>query len=1194
MNRFPCSLVPFVIAAMLSCAGSPVQADPPSFAGDVRPILSQYCFKCHGPDSETRRGGVRLDRPEAAVAAGESGARPIVPGDVAASELVRRIRSADPDEVMPPPSTKLALTDAQKEILVKWITSGAEYSAHWAFVPPQDRPLPVVDDPRWNEQSIDRFALQKLTEKGLSPNPPADPYEAIRRVYFDLIGLPPSSEAADAFAADPSDVAYERLVDDLLSHPGYGERWARKWLDLARYADTNGYEKDKPRTIWPYRDWVIDALQNDMPFDRFTIEQLAGDMLPGASLSQRIATGFHRNTMLNEEGGIDPLEFRFHAMTDRVSTTGTVWLGLTLMCAQCHSHKYDPIAQTEYYGLMALLDNADEPELPIPDPAVEAKRPEIEARITELTRALPDRFPVAANVEWAVVTGEVKTESGAAVIQKDDGAFFVEGPISDVDRYDVLLSANAGEWTSLRLQALADPGLPSNGPGRTQHGNFVVTELSAKVVAAGQSEREIKIAEATVDFAQDQFPAAHMLDGKPNTGWAIHGPGEWNVNRTATFRFAEPLKLADGERLVVTIDQHFGGKHVLGKFGLSLGKPVDSDVPIAQRRQEAIGRSFAQWVAAETSKAGQWRVPRVAMARSNLPLLTVQDDQSVLATGDITKSDLYEISLADVPAGVTAVRLEAIPDDRLPRGGPGAVYYEGPHGDFYLSEVEIDAAGHNAKIVEGTQSFANGGHVAAKCFDGDQQSGWSIDGGQGRLHVAVFKLAEPTQAAGSMNIKMLCERYYAPGMGRFRWSYTTESNVGPATDMPEQVAAVLRKPTDRWSADERGIAFDRFLQTTPELQAARQEIDGLKASLTARTTTLAMRERPAHNPRPTFRRHRGEYLQPREQIAAGTPAFLTTADNPAPKNRLEFARWIVSPSNPLTARVTVNRAWESFFGRGLVRTSQDFGYQGELPTHPELLDHLALQFVRDGWSLKRLQKSIVMSRVYRQSSVVRKEAAERDPDNRWLSRGPRTRLEAEQLRDGALAIAGLLSNKRGGPSVFPPQPSTITTEGAYGQFAWNVSSGEDRWRRSLYTFTKRTTPFAFFATFDAPSGEACVARRESTNTPLQALSLLNDVSMIEAARALGKWAAEHSLDDPVRATAILRRTTTRPPTPREVEAIVLYAKRQRERITTNELPAAKIAGDTVAPDAAPEAVTEQAVWTLVARVALNLDEAIVK
>ena len=1190
MNRLLRSIVLFVIAAMSWFDRSLLRADPPSFAGDVRPILSQYCFKCHGPDNEARRGGVRLDRPEAAIAAGESGVRPVVPGNVAASELVRRIRSADPDEVMPPRSTKMVLTEAQKEILEQWIADGANYSALWAFVPPRDFPVPVADDPSWNERSIDRFALAKLKEKGLSSNPPADPYEVIRRVYFDLIGLPPSVAAADAFAADPSDAAYEKLVDDLLSHPGYGERWARKWLDLARYADTNGYEKDKPRTIWPYRDWVIDALQDDMPFDQFTIEQLAGDMLPGASLSQRIATGFHRNTMLNEEGGIDPLEFRFHAMTDRVATTGTVWLGLTLMCAQCHTHKYDPIAQTEYYGLMALLDNADEPELPIPDPTVESKRAEIEASIARLTRALPDRFPVAVDVDWTVANGEVRTESGVAVVQKDDGAFFVEGPPAETDRYVATLPAKSGEWISLRLQALADARLPSKGPGLTPHGNFVVTELSAKVVAEGLAEREIKIAEATVDFAQDQFPAAHMLDGKPNTGWAIHGPGEWNVNRTATFRFAEPLKLSDGERLVVAIDQSYGGKHLLGKFSLSLGKSVAADVPVAQRRQEAIDVAFAQWIAAEVPKAGQWRVARVAAARSNLPLLTIQDDQSVLATGDFTKSDMYEISLADVPAGVTAIRLEAIPDERLPRGGPGAVYYEGPHGDFYLSEVEVDAAGQAARIVEGTQSFASGGHVAAKCFDGDQQSGWSIDGGQGRRHVAVFKFAEPTRAAGTMNIKMLCERYYAPGMGRFRWSTTTESKVGPATDMPEQVAAVLRKPIGQWSADERAVVFERFLQTTPELKVARQEIDSLKASLAVRTTTLSMRERPADNPRPTFRRHRGEYLLPREQIAPATPAFLTTAENPAPRNRLEFARWLVSPSNPLTARVTVNRAWESFFGRGLVRTSQDFGYQGELPTHPELLDHLALQFVRNGWSLKQLHKSIVMSRVYRQSAVVRKEAAERDSDNRWLSRGPRTRLEAEQLRDGALAIAGLLSSKRGGPSVFPPQPSTITTEGAYGQFAWNVSAGEDRWRRSLYTFTKRTTPFAFFATFDAPSGEACVARRDSTNTPLQALSLLNDVSMIEAARALGRWATEQSPDDSVRATAILRRTITRPPTSREVEAVVAYARRQRERMTASELPAARIVGDT----AASEAATEQAVWTLVARVALNLDDTVVK
>ncbi len=366
--------------------------DSVSYSRDVRPILSQYCFKCHGPDELTRHGGLRLDHPESAYGPGDSEAIAIVPGSVDKSELVRRIESHDADEVMPPPTSKMTLTAAQKDILKKWISSGAKYEMHWAFMLPQKIEPPIVPNTLWNQNAIDRFAFSKLTELGLAPQQPGNPYEQIRRVYLDLVGLPPSVQAADQFAANPTEAAYEKIVDDLLQSPDYGERWARKWLDLARYADTNGYEKDKVRTIWPYRDWVINALQNDMPFDQFTIEQLAGDMLPNATIDQKIATGFHRNTMLNEEGGIDPLEFRYHAMVDRTATTGTVWLGLTIGCAQCHTHKYDPISHHEYFGMFALLNNADEPELPIPDKNAHVVKADVQRKIEELTSQLADRF----------------------------------------------------------------------------------------------------------------------------------------------------------------------------------------------------------------------------------------------------------------------------------------------------------------------------------------------------------------------------------------------------------------------------------------------------------------------------------------------------------------------------------------------------------------------------------------------------------------------------------------------------------------------------------------------------------------------------------------------------------------------------------------------------------------------------------
>ena len=1162
--------------------------DSVSYSRDVRPILSQYCFKCHGPDELTRHGGLRLDHPESAYGSGESGEIAIVPGSVDKSELVRRIESQDADEVMPPESSKLTLTETQKEVLKRWIADGAKYETHWAFELPKKTEPPIVGDKLWNQTAIDRFTFNKLTELGLTPQHPGSPYEQIRRVYLDLVGLPPSGEAADQFAADPSDAAYEKIVDDLLQSPDYGERWARKWLDLARYADTNGYEKDKVRTIWPYRDWVINALQKDMPFDQFTIEQLAGDMLPHATLEQKIATGFHRNTMLNEEGGIDPLEFRFYAMADRTATTGTVWLGLTLGCAQCHTHKYDPISHHEYYGIFALLNNADEPELPIPDQNVEAKKAEVERKIEELTSKLVDRFPVPTDVTWLVPEAmNPQSAQGTAIALEANHVVRAQVPAKATDSFTVTLKVPAGSYDSLQLEALSDPTLPSKGPGLTDHGNFVLTELTASV-----GDTPIKLIDANADFAQPSFPAQHAIDGVASTGWAIHGPGQWNVDRKLTARFEKPLVTEGEQSLTVRLDQNYGGHHLLGKFRISLGKRVDGDVPVEARRAQLLTKRFDEWIQEQAAKVNSWEVAKPVDATSTTPLLTILDDQSILASGDFKKADTYVVDFDSLPAGVTGLQLEAIPDERLPKGGPGAVYYEGPIGDFFLSEVTVSQQDQVLKISDASQSFANGGNNAAKCIDGDKQSGWSIDGGQRRRHVAVFKFEKPTDKAAPISISMLCERWYAAGMGRFRWSYTTQP-IGSATDLPKDVAKLVKVPAEQWTTSDRNLLMKAFLDRTPELAEARKEIDALRNSLLPSLSTLVMRERPSNHPRATHRYHRGEFLQPRDEVKPHTPLCVSNKTK-QPTNRLEFAKWLVSPENPLTARVTVNRAWEAFFGRGLVRTSQDFGFQGDLPTHPELLDYLALDFMAKGWSLKQLHKQIVMSQVYRQSSEVRPEALAKDPDNRWLSRGPRVRLDAEVVRDQALAVSGLLSKKRGGPSVFPPQPANVTTEGTYGALSWNVSSGEDRFRRSLYTFTKRTSPFALTATFDAPSGEACVARRDITNTPMQALSLLNDVTFMEAARELGKATANAKGDDQEKLAGLFRKILVRPATDAEISTLLDYYSHQRTRLADGQLPASKIASDSTSEKVKDDDAIQRAAWTLVARVIMNLDEAVTK
>ena len=1006
----------------------------PDFAIDVRPILSQRCFKCHGPDEAARKSKLRLDQPEAAILPAKSGAIAIVPGKPGESELVKRILSTAEDEVMPPPSTKSLLTSAEKETLQRWIAAGAEYKQHWAFIAPKRAPLPPILNTSWPRTAIDRFVLARLEKEGLEPSPPADRTTLARRVYLDLIGLPPTPEEADALASDPSEAAYERLVDGLLSSPHYGERWGRRWMDLARYADTNGYEKDRQRSLWPWRDWVMKALNADMPFDQFTIEQIAGDMLPKATSEQITATGFHRNTMLNEEGGIDPLEFRFHAMTDRVGTTGLTWLGLTVGCAQCHTHKYDPIPHREYYQMMAFLNNADEPDLDLPSRDSEKQHQTNLEKAAKLLADLPNKFP----------------ENGQA----------------------------------------------GKTPGPT-----------ANAVASSET-------------------------------------------RSQTL---------DGPTLEV-------------------------------RRRQALEKAFGDWLARERGRFVQWISLRPIEAKSNMPLLTVQPDNSVFASGDITKSDLYELRFRSELRGITAVRLEALPDERLPRHGPGMAYYEGPKGDFFMGEFQISAQGIPLKFSGATQSYAKnnfGSNASAgMATDGDPQTGWSTAGREGERHEAVFPLAEPLSEAGDLRLRMLFGRHYACSLGRFRISVTTHPGGAQARDLPEKVVRLLQIPDAELTGEQRQSLREHFLLTTPELASARGEIETLRKPL-ARPVTMIMRERPPENPRPTFVHKRGEFLQPTERAEPGVITAVSPFPPEWPRNRLGFARWLVSTNNPLTARVTVNRQWQAFFSRGLVRTTEDFGFQGEMPSHPELLDWLAVEFMRQGWSQKKLHKIIVMSATYRQSSRATAELLARDPENRLLARGPHGRLDAELIRDSALKASGLLSTKMGGPGVYPPQPVGVT-EVAFGSPAWTASGGEDRYRRSLYTFMKRTAPFAMFNTFDAPTGESCVARRDVSNTPLQALTLLNDVFFIEVSQAMGRMLAAQAGSVESRIRDAFRRCLTRAPSAEETDVLFRFFNAQQQRLSSQNLDAKAIAGE------GPGDVVECAAWTTLARAILNLDEMITK
>ncbi|MBI5801857.1 MAG: DUF1553 domain-containing protein, partial [Verrucomicrobia bacterium] len=626
---------------------------------------------------------------------------------------------------------------------------------------------------------------------------------------------------------------------------------------------------------------------------------------------------------------------------------------------------------------------------------------------------------------------------------------------------------------------------------------------------------------------------------------------------------------------------------------------------------EHLAQRFSEWLATERPRIVQWTALRPHEAKSNLPLLTVQPDDSVFASGDISKMDTYELTFRNVPAGVTALRLEALPDDRLPAHGPGMTYYEGRKGDFFMGEFKVFAGTSQVKLVRATESFSknnfgNAPVTAALATDGNPETGWSTATREGERHEAVFNLAEPLRVVGDLRVKMLFGRHYAASLGRFRIAFTTDARGATASTLPPEAQELLLRPDKQLTAAERAKLREHFLLVAPELKDARTEIETLQKPPVLQTT-LVLRERPPVNPRPTFRHHRGEFLSPKEAIAPGVLGVLNPLPPGAPTNRLGFAQWLVSTDNPLTARVTVNRQWAAFFGRGIVRTTEDFGLQGDAPTHPELLDWLAVEFVkgsgglglgsgvstRTPWSLKQLHRLIVTSATYQQGSSFASDprTSPQTPDprpNSLLSRFPRARLDAELIRDCVLRASGLLSAKVGGQSVFPPQPASVTSEGVYGAKSWDESKGEDRYRRGLYTFAKRSAPYAMFNTFDGPSGEACVARRDVSNTPLQALTLLNDTVILEAAQALGRQLAAQPGSVESRVESLFRRCLTRPPSADERAQLVKFFAAQRARFASGELKAADFAGKGDGD------ATDRAAWTALARALLNLDEFIAK
>ena len=990
------------------------------FNRDIRPILSNACFRCHGPDAAVREAELRLDIPAGAFAK-RDGRAAIVPKYPAQSELMRRITHQDPQERMPPHDSKRVLTPAEIDLLRRWIEEGAAWQKHWAFESLHQPSSPQLPKENWSKNPIDQFVLKRLRGQGLSPARQASRETLIRRVAFDLTGLPPTLEQIDRFLNDKSPAAYEEMVDRYLESSAYGEQMARHWLDLARYADTNGYQYDTERTQWVWRDWVIDAYNRNMPFDQFTIEQLAGDLLPQATAQQRLATGFNRNHGITIEGGIIDEEYRVEYVMDRLVTVGSVWMGLTIGCARCHEHKYDPISQQEFYQMFAFFNQVPErgmrgfaPQETIASPLAAHHQAELAKQIAQLQIALSKPLDDDAEVQqwarkissagasWQVLSpGLMKSSGGSNFTKLADQSLLVGGANPGKDIYQIHASTEQSGLTAVRLQALTHESLPGGGPGRHTNSNFVLSEFELRVVSSKdpQQSKQVKFSQAKADYSQANYEIGKTIDGTTanNNGWAVDGPTR-KKPVTAIFVAAEPFGYVGGTEL------QFRLRHE-ANFGT-----------------HGVGR------------------PR--------------------------------LSISSAPVG--------------------SLRFDGP----------------------------------------------------------------------------------------------------PA----ELVRIASLSAADR-SGQERAKLISYFKEYHAKYQQLRKQLALLKQKKQAAfPATMIMKD--LAKPRETFVLNRGQYDAPTKKVSPSVPKIFPPLPADAPQNRLGLARWLMDPAHPLTARVTINRYWQRLFGVGLVKTAEDFGVQGEMPSHPELLDWLAAEFIKEGWDIKQIHRLMLTSATYRQTSHVGSAAYAEDPENRLLRRGPRMRLAAEEIRDNALSISGLLVQRLGGKGVYPYQPKGIWMElnnrpGYSRQYP--EGRGEDLYRRSLYTFWKRTVPSPMLKTLDAPEREFCTLQRSRTNTPLQSLLLLNGPQFVEAARFLGSRMLGEG-GDTVEEKVVFgfRLATGRRPSQQETELIKSVYGSELKRFRSNPAAAQRILQVGQSVLAAEADVSEQAAWTSVARMLLNLDEAITK
>ncbi len=1200
----------FCVIAGITLSGA---APAPDFDTAVRPILDTHCFDCHNP--EKRKSGLDLTTSATATTGGDSGLAAFAPHDPAGSSALTRIQSDDPEEQMPPKGDRL--TEAEITTLQAWVQAGAARGAedqsatalrsdHWSFQNPVQAPLPEVANTTWPRNPIDRFILHGLESIGLEPAARADKTKLLRRVYLDLVGLPPSPDEIATFLADTRDDAYERVVEQLLDSPHYGEKQAIAWLDIAHYADSNGYEKDRHRSIWPYRDWVIQALNDDLPYDTFVVKQLAGDLLQYATESDHVATGFLRNSLYNEEGGVDVEEFRFEAMVDRVNTVSTAMLGLTMNCAQCHTHKYDPITQREYYQFYAFLNNTENVETEIRDPNVTTARAAIQQKMDSIIADLPNRFPVDApqTRDVALAPDKVENNSKAQATPLQDASILISGPAADKDTYTVHLPTTIKELQAVRVEALPHDTLNQYGPGRADNGNFVLSEIQVYAITGDGKERRLDLARAEADFEQKDYPVAQALDGKADTGWGIaNEEGDTNVKRTATFYFTQTVKLATDEDLRVKLQCSNGNQHILGRFRITAVEQFypESDVPDAERRTAYLAKQQAAWENEKRAQAKDWHIQDpLTFVSGKTATLKKLGDASILVMGEFPNVDTYTVTFRTDLKGITGMRLEALPHETLPGGGPGRGVIMSGDGDFFLSEVRLNAASWNGgeapetiALEKPSASFAAEGKDIALTLDGQVDTGWSVNGKQGQAVYATFSFAEalPGYDGGTL-LSLDLEHFFVHQhtLGRFRISLTTDQGEIVTTGLPADLEAALLLAKEDRSATQLSALKEQYLLIAPELSAAHNELTALAQQMPQYVRTLTLQERDTL--RPTHFQHRGEFLSPKYEVTAGVPAVLHPFPEHEPRNRLSFARWIVAEENPLLARVQVNRQWQRIFGVGLVETAEDFGIMGTAPVNQELLDWLSVEFMRRGWSNKTLLRLMVTSTAYQQSADCSPEVLEKDPKNRLLTRGPRFRIEGELIRDVALASSGLLSRKMGGPSVYPPLSKDLMSllyGGSNGK--WPTSKGEDRYRRGIYTYMKRILPYPAMVVFDAPQRDTLCARRINSNTPLQALTVLNNSEFMVAAQALARRTLEFNSNSTKEQLDFAYQCVLgRQPDEEERRWLTEFLKEQ-ETALADEPKQIKALIDDEVPDVAP---ARQAAWVALGRVLLNLDETLTK